>query len=429
MLAHPAFDHRCDRLHGACDVDLALGVADRRDRLAQVDAEPMAVGQAHHAGAVNGAVDVAGETGDERVRLAAAPEEGHVDAVDVVLIDQHGDVAAGLEHAHELGWRVEPGRNKRAHAALADLDDGIAHGADIGPAVEHRGVEPILARDQGGELPVAEMGGEDQRRLSIVAQLAKSIVDRDGVEDVAQVVGVGLEHLQAVDMGEFGRHASEIVPHPVEDGLDLGFGLFGEGGGEIGAAEAMLLEPRAEPAHDAAGEVGHVRAAGGADQAQRADRELPERRVGGRLGVPAGAQRKTFGGGHGALAAARQKVTMILPNTCRLSSRASPRSKSASGTSVSITGSSPLAILARLSRILRMDAPNEPMMRYCCWKSCIKLMVVDGPEVAPQVTSRPPRLRQRSEPLKVSAPTCSNTTSTPFLAVILRTTPSKRSAR
>src|SRR5262245_8730541 len=338
-------------------------------------------------------------------------------------------MAATLEHAHELGRRVEPGRNERTHAALADLDDGVAHGADIGPAIEHRGVEPILARDQGGKLPVAEMGGEDQRRLAVVAQLPKPVVDRDGVEDVAHVVGVGLEHLQAVDVGEFGRHASEIVPHPVEDSLDLGRGLLRKGSGEVGASDAVLLEPRAEPAHDAAGEVGHARAAGGADQAQRADRELPERGVGGRLRVPAGAQRKTFGGGHGALAAARQKVTMIFPNTCRLSSRASPRSKSASGTSVSITGRRPPAILARLSRMLRMDAPNEPMMRYCCWKSCIKLMVVDGPEVAPQVTSRPPRLRQRSEPLKVSAPTCSNTTSTPFLPVSLRTAPSKRSVR
>ena len=61
-----------------------------------------------------------------------------------------------------------------------------------------------------------------------------------------------------------------------------------------------------------------------------------------------------------------QNVTMILPNTCRLSSRARPRSKSASATSVSITGGRPPAILARLSRMLRIEAPNEPKMRYCC---------------------------------------------------------------
>ena len=66
-------------------------------------------------------------------------------------------------------------------------------------------------------------------------------------------------------------------------------------------------------------------------------------------------------------------------------------------------------------------------MRYCCWNSCIRFMVADTPEVEPQVTRRPPRLRHRSEPFQVSAPTCSNTTSTPFRFVSLRTSPSKRS--
>ena len=42
---------------------------------------------------------------------------------------------------------------------------------------------------------------------------------------------------------------------------------------------------------------------------------------------------------------------------------------------------------------------------------------------------RPPRLSASREPGNVSAPTCSNTTSTPFLAVSLRTACSKRSAR
>ncbi len=53
-------------------------------------------------------------------------------------------------------------------------------------------------------------------------------------------------------------------------------------------------------------------------------------------------------------------------------------------------------------------------------------MVIDWPVVEPQVTSRPPRLRQSSEPLNVSGPTCSKATSTPFLPVSLRTMVSKR---
>ena len=40
-------------------------------------------------------------------------------------------------------------------------------------------------------------------------------------------------------------------------------------------------------------------------------------------------------------------------------------------------------------------APNEPKILYCCWNSCIRLMVAVGPEVEPQVTSRPPRFRHQ----------------------------------
>jgi hypothetical protein len=46
-----------------------------------------------------------------------------------------------------------------------------------------------------------------------------------------------------------------------------------------------------------------------------------------------------------------------------------------------ITGSMPPAILASESRMLRIDAPNEPMIRYCCWNNCIRLKVT---ALAPQ---------------------------------------------
>ena len=50
---------------------------------------------------------------------------------------------------------------------------------------------------------------------------------------------------------------------------------------------------------------------------------------------------------------------MTLPNTCRLSSRARPRSKSASATSVSMIGAMPAAIFDRLSRMLRIEAAER----------------------------------------------------------------------
>src|SRR5665213_364809 len=60
ILADPAFDHAGDDLHGAGDVDLAVGTARRLDLLGQLAAEAVA-GQANDAGAVYRAIEVLGE--------------------------------------------------------------------------------------------------------------------------------------------------------------------------------------------------------------------------------------------------------------------------------------------------------------------------------------------------------------------------------
>ena len=56
-------------------------------------------------------------------------------------------------------------------------------------------------------------------------------------------------------MGELDPDATEIVPYAGKDLVDLGGGLFREGGGEIGASDAMLRQERAELAHKSAGEI------------------------------------------------------------------------------------------------------------------------------------------------------------------------------
>ena len=148
---------------------LAAGV----DRFGQVDAKAVPVGQAHDARAVNGTIDMACKARNEWVCLAGAAEEGDVHAVHVMLVDQHGDVAAGFEHAQQLERRVETGRDQRAHGAFADFDDRIARGADVGPTVEHSGVEVVLDRNQRRQFPIAEMGGEDQSGLAVAPQVLK----------------------------------------------------------------------------------------------------------------------------------------------------------------------------------------------------------------------------------------------------------------
>src|ERR1019366_1408580 len=219
-------------------------------------------------------------------------------------------------------------------------------------------------------------------------------------------------------MGEFGAPAPEIVPDPAQDRVDLGGRFFRKCGNQILSADAVFRQQRTDRAHQPATEIGHPVGIGEAQTLEQRKSESAQQRVADALAAAPN---------HSTYSIRHQKFTMTLPNTCRLSSRARPRSKSASVTSVSMIGAMPAAIFDRLSRILRIEAPNEPKILYCCWNSCIRLMVTVGPAVEPQVTSRPPRLRQNSEALKPSPPTCSKTTSTPFLAVSLRVTPSKRS--
>src|SRR3984957_16407033 len=224
-----------------------------------------------------------------------------------------------------------------------------------------------------------------------------------------------------IEMGEFGAIAAEIVPDAGKNGRDLRGRFFRKGGRQIGTGGLVFACKGTEQSCKATEQIGGLDRIEIANAAQQSDRQRAQRCVAERLGRVANA-------GPGAeQEPAHQKYTMILPNTCRLSMRLSAVATSSIGTSVSITGSMPSAILSRLSATFRMVAPNDPKIRYCCWKSCIRLMVVVGPDVEPQVTSRPPRFSVSSEPLKVSAPTCSNTTSTPFFLVILRVSCSKRS--
>ena len=151
-------------------------------------------------------------------------------------------------------------------------------------------------------------------------------------------------------MRELDRDAAKIVPDSAKNNFNLRIGFFRKCGAQVFAAQVMFLEQWAYFAHQRAGKVRRALAIEAFDRVDQSDRARAGQGVDQWLEAPSG----------------HQKLTMILPNTCRLSSLARPRSKSASATSVSITGVSPDAILARLSRMLRIEQPNEPKMRYCC---------------------------------------------------------------
>ena len=104
----------------------------------------------------------------QRIDLAGAAEERDVDAAHVVLVDQHRDVAAALERAGERHRRAEARGHHLAHDALAQRDHRIGHRAEVGPAIEHRGFEPVARRDHRRQFPVGEVGGEHHRGLAVV---------------------------------------------------------------------------------------------------------------------------------------------------------------------------------------------------------------------------------------------------------------------
>ena len=274
------------------------------------------------------------------------------------------------------------------------------------------------------------MSGEDQSGLAVASQPPKAAARSRRVDDIAAVSGgSGSSIRRAVDMRELGRRRGRDCPRPRAGLLSISAGDFsGNAAARFSRPIRCSLQPRAERAHEAAGEIGHALSVDGADQrAACRPRAHPSA-----ASMPVALAFRSRGErsqrAH-ARCRGRQKPTMILPNTCRLSSRASPRSKSASATSVSITGNRPVRHLGEAFADVAHRGAERADDAILLLEQLHQVDGGDGPEVEPQVTSRPPRLRHRSEPLKVSAPTCSNTTSTPFLAVILRTAPSKRSVR
>src|ERR1019366_2101569 len=178
-------------------------------------------------------------------------------------------------------------------------------------------------------------------------------------------------------MGEFGAHAPEIVPDPAQDRVDLGGRFFRKSGNQILAADAVFRQQRTDRAHQPATEIGHPVGIGEAQTLEQRNRESAQKRVADALAATPRTP------DHSPYPIRHQKFTMTLPNTCRLSSRVRPRSKSASVTSASMIGAMPAAIFDGLARLLRIGAPTAPKILFCCWNSFTRLMVAVGPAVEP----------------------------------------------
>src|SRR5690242_9307344 len=135
MLPNPAFDDSGDRLGCALNVDLAAGVADGGNFLGQLDTEAM-VRKADDVHPVDRAFDLAEQPGQHRIGFGLAAEEGDLDAIGQVLVDQHADMLAVAERFGKPQRRVASGRDQRSHLHLPHLLDDAVGGGDIGPAIQ-----------------------------------------------------------------------------------------------------------------------------------------------------------------------------------------------------------------------------------------------------------------------------------------------------
>src|SRR2546430_15638010 len=80
-----------DRLHRSLNVDLSGGVADRLHFFGQFGTEAVS-GQAGDAYAMNRALDLPQQAGQQRIGPGLATKESNLDAVGQILVDQHPDV-------------------------------------------------------------------------------------------------------------------------------------------------------------------------------------------------------------------------------------------------------------------------------------------------------------------------------------------------
>jgi hypothetical protein len=96
------------------------------------------------------------------------------------------------------------------------------------------------------------------------------------------------EDLQAIDVSKFRGNAPEIIPNAPQDVFDFGFRFLRKSGGQIGAADAMFLKPRAKGAHECRSNIRHRSPIDGADRSQPSNGEPAQQRVDGGLELSPG---------------------------------------------------------------------------------------------------------------------------------------------
>ena len=153
-----------------CTLMRPVGVARQVERRRELQPEA-AVRQPDHPHAVDRAVEAA-RANLPRIGLVSAgrPMKSTVHAAGEMLVDQHAEMAAALQHALHGEGRALPGRLEAAHGLAADLVQHTGGRRLVRRAEHRRGVEPEAGGADRRQLPIGEMGREDQAGLAVLPQ-------------------------------------------------------------------------------------------------------------------------------------------------------------------------------------------------------------------------------------------------------------------
>ena len=278
------------------------------------------------------------------------------------------------------------------------------------------GVEPEPGGADRRQLPIGEMGREDRGRA------CRRRAGRRNGRSRRPPCGRARRcrdrsRTERPRWGYSRAGAAEIVPGLARDGLRLGLATCsGKAAADIGERGPVRRQQRAdvrsERRAESARALGPERAGEARTAAQR-DQQARERRS-----VASERERSTRFRTGGAVRReepirqicgrwrrCRQNVTRILPKTLRPSSRSRPSAKSASGIyRVDHRRHAVRHLVQRLAHVARSGSRTSRRCGIAAGRAASGSWCVDTPEVEPQVTSRPPRLRHSSEPFQVSAP-------------------------
>src|SRR5215831_9666764 len=212
-LADPCFDHGCDGLHGAFNLDSTVGVADRLHRRRNFTPKTVAIGFANDPHAVDRQFGLPRQHRDQRIGETTPAKKYDLNSLAIMLIGQHADMDAGFQKPRQSHRCIQSGWNEFAHQRRPQFDYGIADCADIWPSVENRRFNADELGADSWQFPIGQMPGKADRGLAafrdpIVASLRFGRVGND-------IGGLFAEAFDTefVEMSKLDRNTAEIVPH------------------------------------------------------------------------------------------------------------------------------------------------------------------------------------------------------------------------